>query len=64
MTKLVQQPYTVGYDLGNRTVASVVINKDYNVIRQHGHPMALVNVFSEGKSKQERRDGMLVIRSG
>ena len=55
MTKLVQQPYTVGYDLGNRTVASVAINKDYNVVRQHGHPMALVNVFSEGKSKQERR---------
>lgn len=49
------KPYIIGYDLGNRTVASTVINQDYNVVRQNGHVMSTVNVFSEGQSKQERR---------
>lgn len=50
-----QKPYVVGYDLGNRTVASVAINQDYNVIRQNGHSMAMVNTFNEGQSKADRR---------
>lgn len=55
MSQHYTKPYVIGYDLGNRTVASTVINEDYNVVKQNGHRMARVNIFSEGESKQERR---------
>lgn len=48
-------PYTIGFDLGNETVASTVINSDFNVVRQHGELMSHVNVFSRGNGKAERR---------
>lgn len=54
MSKYVK-PYVIGYDLGDQTVASVAINANYNVIKQNGHKMAMVNTFSEGQSKAERR---------
>lgn len=48
-------PYTIGFDLGNQTIASAVINSDFNVVRQHGEVMDHVNLFREGESKAQRR---------
>ena len=31
--------YTLGYDLGNRTVASTAINDDFNILKNHGRLM-------------------------
>ena len=48
-------PYVIGFDLGNQTVASSVINGDFNVVRKNGVVMDHVNLFSRGDSKAERR---------
>lgn len=48
-------PYTIGFDLGNSTVASAVINADFNVIRKDGEVMDHVNLFTRGNGKADRR---------
>lgn len=48
--------YTLGFDLGNRTVASTVIDDHFNVVKKHHQRLAEVNVFNEGKSKAEARE--------
>lgn len=47
--------YTLGYDLGNRTVASTAINDDFNILKNHGRLMTQINLFNEGQTKAARR---------
>lgn len=47
--------YTLGYDLGNRTVASTAINDDFNILKNHGRLMTQINLFNEGQTKAVRR---------
>lgn len=47
--------YVLGYDLGNRTVASTAINDDFNILKNHGRLMTQVNLFNEGQTKAARR---------
>lgn len=47
--------YTLGYDLGNKTVASTAINSDFNIIKYKNRLMTQINLFEKGKSKEERR---------
>ena len=51
MTKLKASlaPVTLGYDLGNQTVASTVINKDFNILKQHNKRLTSVTLFKEAK---------------
>lgn len=57
MTKLKAglAPVTLGYDLGNRTVASTVINEDFNILKQRNKRLTSVTLFKEAKSAAERR---------
>lgn len=48
-------PVTLGYDLGNQTVASTVINEDFNILKQHNKRLTSVTLFKEAKSAAERR---------
>ena len=47
--------YVLGYDLGNRTVASTAINDDFNILKNHGRLMTQINLFNEGQTKAARR---------
>lgn len=47
--------YTLGYDLGNKTVASTAINSDFNIVKYKNRLMTQINLFEEGKSKEKRR---------
>lgn len=48
-------PVTLGYDLGNQTVASTVINEDFNILKLHNKRLTSVTLFKAAQSATERR---------
>lgn len=46
---------TLGYDLGNKTIASTVIDRKFNIMKCHHKLMTDTMIFTEAESKADRR---------